>query len=300
MVDYHVHTGEPFLDQKIPHATGSWEDYFKTGRKLGIIPGNSNHPPHYFGKDGKNLHSYENSSFIRGDKYWEYFLEKNIEVRETRKNAFLGMEIDFFSDIKEEKLLEAIETGYLNFKKNPPRKLLKKLENHPLNYIIISTHFLFGKPFDVSIEEYLQMKKLAGGSVKRVIEEYWDTILSSIIFGQAVKQKTSTKKIIMGHIDLIKIIELFEKKLGNTKQIDFYSSFEKTIDQILENIKNSGLNLEINTAGLRKQTGIMPDKFILNKAKKLDIPLTFGSDSHSPYPDDFQKTLLLFKEFVVS
>jgi len=300
LVDYHIHTGDPFLDQNPPHAIGTWEDYFKAAGKFNIIPGNSNHAPHYFGKDGKNLHSYENKNFIRGAHHWEPFLEKSLDFREKRKSAFMGLEIDFFEDVKEEKYLEAIETGYLNFHKNPSKKVLKRLERRPLNYLIISTHFVFGKPFDVSPEEYMEIKKLAGGDPKKIIQSYWESILASTYLAKSIKNKTPIKKIIMGHLDLIKIISKFEKKFGNTSPINFDTGYEAVIEKILKNIQNFGISLEFNTAGVKKNIGTFPSDFILTKAKKLQIPITFGSDSHAPYSEDFSKNLLLFKEFAVS
>jgi|GEM_PF-6709824 len=283
LVDYHIHTGEPFLDQEKPHATGTWSQYFKAGNKLGLIPGNSNHPPHYFGKkDGKNLHPYEKNGFIRGDKYWEHFLSKNLNYRKNHKNALLGLEVEYFEDIQESILLESIKTGYLNLKENASLELKKNILKNPFDYIILSNHFVFGRAIDYSKEEYLLLKKECKKNTEKIIKQYWNNVLATTYLGKDIIGTLGIKTIILGHLDLIKMITIFEGK-----QIDVYKTHQKIINKILHNIKDFNLMLEYNTAGIKKRIGAYPDKNILIKAKKLGIKICFGSDSHHPYEKDF-------------
>ena len=274
LVDYHIHTSEPFEDQKEPHAKGSWQDYFDAAPK-NIIPGNANHAPHIFGKNKKNIYPYERDGNIRGVKLWTNFLKKNLDFRDKNKEALLGLEVDFFEDVPTKKLLEAIETGYLSATE---KHLKTRLKEKPFDYIILSCHFIYGRPFDYDKKEYLELKKENNATTEKLIQKYWDTILQMTKLGDTILKKTKIKKVIIGHIDLIKIISLFEKE-----KLEFYAPYEKTINQILENIKKFNLTLEYNTAGIRKGVGNFPDQQIIQKAKALQTNFSFGSDAHMPY-----------------
>ena len=80
---------------------------------------------------------------------------------------------------------------------------------------------------------------------------------------------------IIGHPDLI-------KKFGFRPQAD-----SKKVDiaenAMLQAIKESGIAMEISSAGLRKPVSeIYPAEHIVKKAAALNIPFTFGSDAHAP------------------
>ena len=77
---------------------------------------------------------------------------------------------------------------------------------------------------------------------------------------------------IVGHLDLPK---KFMK--APTKNID------DIVWSVLRAIKNQGMAIELNTAGLRKPVKeIYPSKRILEMCYQLKIPLTLGSDAHDP------------------
>jgi histidinol-phosphatase (PHP family) len=52
------------------------------------------------------------------------------------------------------------------------------------------------------------------------------------------------------------------------------------IEETLDCIADSGIAVEINTAGLRKTTELFPSPAILAGLVRRDVPITFGSDSH--------------------
>lgn len=76
---------------------------------------------------------------------------------------------------------------------------------------------------------------------------------------------------IVGHLDLIKVFNFLPKK--DIKSIAYKS---------LQQIKKSGMVLELNSAGYRKPVGEQyPSRELLELAFELDIPITFSSDAHS-------------------
>jgi len=69
------------------------------------------------------------------------------------------------------------------------------------------------------------------------------------------------------------------------KKFRFYPSQDWTslALQFLEAAKANGVALELNTAGLRKECQeIYPGPKLLAMAQQLGLPITFGSDAHSP------------------
>jgi histidinol-phosphatase (PHP family) len=94
---------------------------------------------------------------------------------------------------------------------------------------------------------------------------------------------------VVGHLDL-------PKKFG-------FRPPEKDIAEMvrpaLDCIAAAGMSIEINTAGLRKQVGeIYPSATILALACERQIPITFGSDSHTPgdVGRDFDRAVALARE----
>ena len=128
-----------------------------------------------------------------------------------------------------------------------------------VDYLIGSVHFLgtFGVDHPESIFEYKKR------DINRIWEEY---------FG-AIKNMALTKQYnIVGHLDLVKIF----KYLPN-------EDISKAIEDALIAIKESNMAIEINTSGFRKPIGEQyPSNSILTLMKKMEIPITFGSDGHLP------------------
>ncbi len=146
----------------------------------------------------------------------------------------------------------------------------------PFDYLIGSVHFLGqiadGRGtrnllLDYEEEEFLGAITFHGG-IKPLVEAYYrsvrDMVRSGLFDG-------------VGHLDLIK-----KYNNGNLffENEDWY---QDTVSETLKDIANLGMALEINTAGLTKKCKSMyPSLWILTKAKQMGIPLTIGSDGHSP------------------
>lgn len=77
---------------------------------------------------------------------------------------------------------------------------------------------------------------------------------------------------IISHCDIIKKFGSF-----SSKRVD------ELIREAMTQIKNADICIEINTSGLRKpEKETYPGKRILSIARELQIPLTIGSDAHTP------------------
>ncbi len=77
---------------------------------------------------------------------------------------------------------------------------------------------------------------------------------------------------IIGHADLCKKFCFYPKEDCSP----LYAKF-------LEAAKRSGVAIELNTAGLRKDCKeIYPNAQLLGMAAKMGVPITFGSDAHAP------------------
>jgi len=91
---------------------------------------------------------------------------------------------------------------------------------------------------------------------------------------------------IIGHCDLV-------KKFGHRPT----KNMEEILRETFKVVKQSGMAVEINTSGLRKPVKEMyPSESILKILSEYDIPLTLGSDAHSP--TDVGRDFDLAKAFI--
>lgn len=148
----------------------------------------------------------------------------------------------------------------------------KILDDYPYDFVIGSVHFIDDWAFD-------NPDIVQSWSDKDVDQVY-------INYYEMLRQSAATGLFnIMGHVDLVK---KFKHRPGR----DLSDEIEKTAKVF----KDSGVAVEINTAGLRK-----PAQEMYPAARDLAIycvagvPLTFGSDAHTPdeVGKDFDKAIEL-------
>ncbi|PAF50669.1 histidinol-phosphatase [Helicobacter sp. 13S00477-4] len=159
---------------------------------------------------------------------------------------------------KYENQIEILMGLEVDFIKGREYLLDKKVLQYPCDYLIGSIHFIDEWGFD--------NPEFIGEYAKKDIDEYWKKYLQSI-------QKMAESRFfqIVGHFDLLKI---FGYK--PTESIFPY------IKETLQVIRETEMVIEINAAGFRKPIKEQyPDFKILEYAKKIGIPITFGSDAHS-------------------
>lgn len=171
------------------------------------------------------------------------------------------------------RIKRGIECDYLEWTEEWTKRFI---EENDFDFVIGSVHFvgaqgserpLFGPTYEAS--------ELPG-----LHEEYYHSVRASARSGLFD---------IIGHSDLV-------KKLG--------SSTSKKIDEAvwaaLEEIKKSDLCIEINTSGWRRaHKDPYPSERILVLARDLTIPMTLGSDAHTPddVARDFDKAVALIEQY---
>lgn len=128
------------------------------------------------------------------------------------------------------------------------------------DYIIGSIHFIEGWPFDHP--DYRdRFEVLDTDEIYRAYFNLSQQMVCSGLFD------------IVGHFDLI-------KKWGH-RPIE--KSSLQYAQMALECVKDAGMVMEINSAGLRKPVGeVYPAPEIIEKMRSMEIPVTLASDAHHP------------------
>lgn len=136
------------------------------------------------------------------------------------------------------------------------RELLK---SYSFDYVLGSVHYLDGWGFDnpALVEEYRN----------RDID-----LLYEMYFNELQRAAKSGLFNVMAHPDLI-------KKFGYRPRAEVDWLYEETARVF----RDAGVCAEVNTAGLRAPVGeIYPAPSLLRAFKRFGVPVTLGSDAHSP------------------
>jgi histidinol-phosphatase (PHP family) len=182
-----------------------------------------------------------------------------VEVEELKKEyrekikVNVGLEVDYIEGYEEETKYFLNEFG--------PR----------LDDAILSVHFLKnGTRYDcVDYSPDVFERMISDyGSIDRIYQKYFETLKYSICANLGVYKP---KRI--GHMTLIK---KFYKKFPPNH------NYEKEILFLLTLIKENGYELDYNGAGTAKPLcrEPYPPSWVIEEAKKLHIPLVYGSDAH--------------------
>ncbi len=149
-----------------------------------------------------------------------------------------------------------IEADYLPGMEEETGRLLG---SYDFDYVIGSIHFIDGWGFDDS--RYIE------GYKQRDIYEVYATYFKLVADAAATGLFD-----IIGHLDLIKKYNFKPEK-----------DITPLIAGAVSAIQKAGAAIEINTAGLRKPVGeIYPGDAVLALCFKEGVPVTLGSDAHSP------------------
>lgn len=139
------------------------------------------------------------------------------------------------------------------------QKLACELAAYPFDYVTGSVHFIDGWGFDnpAEIDEYGKRE------LKTVYEQYFELVCQAAMSGLFD---------VMAHPDLV-------KKFGFRLEQDLTPLYEKTARAF----KKAGVCVEVNSAGLRYPAReIYPAPAMLAIFNRHGIPVTFGSDAHTP------------------
>lgn len=153
-------------------------------------------------------------------------------------------------------VLLGIEIDYRPERENEIRELV---QSRPFDYVIGSVHHIGDWPFDHP--DYRD--GFEGQDIDGVYKAYY----------RLVEQAAGSGLFdIIGHMDLVKI--------WGHRPVSKETAFVLPFISLL---KETGTVVEINTAGLRKPVQeIYPGQAVLELLFQHGIPVTFGSDAHSP------------------
>lgn len=141
---------------------------------------------------------------------------------------------------------------------------------HPWDYFLGSVHYLGEFPVDRGAEDW------TNEDVDARWREYFD------VWTQAARSRLFDS---LAHPDLPKKFNLRPK-----------TDFTKVDTDALRVVAESGVAIEVGTAGLRKPCKeIYPSETFLKIARSLNVPITLGSDAHLPQDvgQDFAKAVAL-------
>ncbi|MEM9398861.1 MAG: histidinol-phosphatase HisJ family protein [Verrucomicrobiota bacterium] len=166
-----------------------------------------------------------------------------------------------------------LECDYLDDYEDHVRKLDQAYD---WDYLIGSVHYISDK-WDV--DNPMKMSKWD----EMPVEEIW-----TLYFAQYTKMACSGLFDFLGHADLV-------KKFGRYPKGELKHFYKETLDAI----RDHDVAIELNTAGLYKDTGeIYPSREFLEEAFCREIPVLINSDAHRPEEvgRDFDKALKLVHE----
>lgn len=224
------------------HGKNTVEEMYYAANEKGIdIQGFSEHAP--------RPHKY--SYPIEYNKHLSYNFPQYIEsVSHIKKCGFehhkvlLGVEIDWLPS--ENLFMDSVISMY-NF-----------------DYIIGGVHFLGSWGFDFTIEDWRNL------SLSQCYMHYKNYFAS-------LKEMVCSKLMhVVAHFDLIKIFtpSIFRAWINSAEG-------QKIVSELLIAIRDSGMSLEVSSAGLRKFCKeIYPCLEIIKMAKAQDVSICFSSDAH--------------------
>ncbi len=179
--------------------------------------------------------------------------------------------------ISQIKVKIASEVDYFPTAFNGYKRIIKPYLDD-FDYIIGSVHAVPWQGIEgIPIDEVQAIPMIKELGVDRVYLKYYDSLLEMI--------KTNFYNIV-GHFDLPKKYGLFPQDSENIWQ---------KVLQVLDQIESSGMAVEINTSGLYKKVKqTYPNEAIIKELIQRKIPITLGSDAHSPQYIGFK-----FQEIIV-
>ncbi len=151
----------------------------------------------------------------------------------------------------------------LDFVPGKEKEIERFIKDYPWDYVIGSVHWLGDWGFDLTE----MAEGWRGKNIIDVYGNYFSIIRELLQFGQFD---------ILGHLDVIKV-------LGHRPEERDQGKLEELYIELVKVIKESGMVVELSTAGLRKPVGeIYPSDSLLGKLAARDIPMIINSDAHHP------------------
>lgn len=226
------------------HGKNTPLEMYMAARKKGLsVIGFSEHSPRPAGFDYTHEYREQLSRFLPQYIQEVSALKKNASLNDCQ--ALLGLEMDWL-------------TGEDDF-------IQEAVSAYDYDYILGSVHFLGRWGFDDSSSNWDNASRETCENRYREYFYAWQDMLASGLFQ------------IAAHPDLIKIFSVkeFHAWLQTPAARDIVAS-------CLQTLKNSGMAMEISSAGLRKPCReIYPCPQIMEMAANLNLRISLASDAHS-------------------
>ena len=154
-------------------------------------------------------------------------------------------------------------------------EVLAKLSSYPLDYLIGSVHYSGKFPVDHSIDDWVDLSEEEKNSI---CEEYYEKLQAAAL---------RKEFLFIGHLDL-------PKKFGLIDNGKYFSHALK----VLDNAAETGIGIELNTAGWYKECNEQyPSLALLKEANARKIPVIVNADAHDPahLKRDFERASAILK-----
>lgn len=215
-----------------------------------------------------HVHTLAHGEYTFNEEWLNCFIDQALDkgIRElgfSEHDEFISkVDLNVYEAVKNKRLRDinlrlGIEVDYIPGQEARLKELVSAWE---YDYTIGSVHFLDGWAFDHP--DYKQ--EFSRRDIDAVYARYAEVLISMINSGLFD---------VVGHLDLVKI-------WGDRPRKKKTSAY---MEPVLQAIQESGLAVEINSAGLRKPVGeIYPAADLVKMMFERNIPITFGSDAHHP------------------
>ncbi|MCG8529864.1 MAG: histidinol-phosphatase [Desulfovibrionales bacterium] len=179
--------------------------------------------------------------------HWDTYISKVTALKENTENVtvLLGIEMDWMEG--NEKFIR------------------DELAKQQYDYVLCGIHFLNNWGFDYSRHDWEQ---LSYAEHVAIYEKYYETMADMAATGLFDT---------IAHPDIIKIFSCdhFTKWIATPEA-------QQLVRTALTAVSKARMSMEISSAGLRKDCQeIYPCETIMEIARDLTLPITFGSDAHS-------------------
>jgi len=249
IMDYHTH------NKRCGHALGEIEDYVKVAieknfNEIGI----TDHFPIGAVLDDPQVDERIKGASMDVEEFPNYVEDiKNLQEKYKNKIAIrLSTEINFFTPgralTRQKKVLEPFKDDF--------------------DYLLCAIHGIKWHESPVIIldprESSEALKKFSSEKIISAYVEKLIKIVNTDFFD------------VLAHFDNYRV--LYRPKTPHLSE----KIWQKILD-LLDTIKNKGMAIEINTSGVIKEIGSQyPSDKIIEEIIQRDIPMTLGSDAHSP------------------